>query len=106
MRRREPGDLLDVLEPVALLDQAYRVLQRPAAPGGGHAAHLHRPPVSRRPPAPSTSQPRILPGATPRARLPRPPPRRQITPGATRVHLHHLSLIHISEPTRLGMISY
>ena len=33
MRRREPGDLLDVLEPVALLDQAYRVLQRPAAPG-------------------------------------------------------------------------
>src|SRR5659263_467655 len=64
MRRREPGDLLDVLEPVALLDQAYRVLQRPAAPGGGHAAHLHRPPVSRRPPAPSTSHARILPAAT------------------------------------------
>jgi hypothetical protein len=41
---------------------------RPAAtsrPEGGHAAHLHRPPVSRRPPAPSTCHPRILPAATP-----------------------------------------
>src|SRR5664280_2276555 len=109
MRRREPGDLLDVLEPVALLDQAYRVLQRPAAPGGGHAAHLHRPPVSRRPPAPSTSHARILPAATlacvtsspatwragrrlaasPPRRLAASPPRRQMTAGATRVHLHH-----------------
>src|SRR5664280_2146458 len=101
MRRREPGDLLDVLEPVALLDQAYRVLQRPAAPGGGHAAHLHRPPVSRRPPAPSTSHARILPAATLACvtsspatwragrRLAASPPRRQMTAGATRVHLHH-----------------